>query len=71
MSLPKWVEDVSKETGASRADSTHMLIKAITIMWDVLESIQDLDPEGSIGLEDCQAEAVEAMREVEDLGEKS
>lgn len=69
MSLPKWVEEVSKEKGANRADFTPRLIQAVGIMWGVLESIMDLDSDGSSAIEVCQQEAEEAMREIEDLGE--
>jgi hypothetical protein len=70
MSLPKWVEEVSKEKGTNRADFTPRLINAISIMWDVLESIMDLETDSSSAVEACQGEAEEAMRQVEDLGEK-
>lgn len=68
MSLPAWVIEVSKESGASRADYTPRLVQALLIAWDVLESIQALESDGSNGMEVCQGEAEDAIREIEGLG---
>ncbi len=70
LSLPKWVEDVSKETGANRADFTPRLIQAIAIMSEAFESILYLESNGSTAMEACKQAAEEAMREVDDLGEE-
>jgi hypothetical protein len=68
MSLPAWVIEVSKESGTSRIDYTARLVQALLIAWDVLESIQALESDGSSAMEVCQGEAEDAIRQIEELG---
>lgn len=62
MSLPAWVIEASKESGASRLDYTPRLVQALSIAWEALGNhSHTIEPVGSCPW--C-----EAIREIEELG---